>query len=154
MPCTKKLDKILFYSVSKECFADYVDVDTVVMSMLFDRNLKVPDAESAVQIPNRAKTKSHNPFDASKAKMKDRAESPDRPAPQQCWDPVLPVESRIVDGSALSLVRQQVPARLSPTPPHPPFSLHRWLQPQLSASAQTIAPIYRFRRHLLSRNSI
>ena len=112
----KKLDKILFYSVSKECFADYVDVDTVVMSMLFDRNLKSPDAESAVQIPNRAKTKSHNPFDASKAKMKDRAESPDRPAPQQCWDPVLPVESRIVDGSALSLVRQQVPARLSPHP--------------------------------------
>jgi hypothetical protein len=54
----KKLDKILFYSVSKECFADYVDVDTVVMSMLFDRNLKSPDAESAVQIPNRAKTKS------------------------------------------------------------------------------------------------
>ena len=52
----KKLDKNLFYSVSKECFADYVDVDTVVMSMLFDRNLKVPDAESAVQIPNRAKT--------------------------------------------------------------------------------------------------
>ncbi len=57
------------------------------MSMLFDRNLKVPDAESAVQIPNRAKTKSQTQVDAAKAKMKDRAESPDRPAPKQCWDP-------------------------------------------------------------------
>ena len=50
LPCTKRLDKILFYSNSKGCFSDYVDVDTVVMSILFDRTLKVPDVESAVQI--------------------------------------------------------------------------------------------------------
>ncbi len=99
MPCSKKLNKILFYSTSKECFSDYVDVDTVVMSMLFDRRLKVQDAKSAVQIPNRAKTKALNPFEASKEMMMAREKSPDRSAMRQCWDPVLPVESRVVEGS-------------------------------------------------------
>jgi hypothetical protein len=79
------------------------------MSMLFDRNLTVPDAESAVQIPNRVKPKSQTPFDVAAKMKKDRAPTPDRPMPaKQSWDPVLPVESRIVDGSALSRVRQQV----------------------------------------------
>ena len=114
MPGTRKLDEILFYSTSKECFADYVDVDTVVMSMVFDWNLNVPDAESAVQIPNRAKAKSHTPFDAAKARMKDRDPSPAPPVRKQQWDPVLPVQSEIVDGSALSIVRQQV----KPSFPH------------------------------------
>ena len=118
MPGTRKLDKILFYSTSKECFADYVDVDTA-MSMVFDRNLNVPDAESAVQIPNRAKAKSHTPFDAAKARMKDRDPSPAPPVRKQQWGPVLPVQSEIVDGSALSIVRQQVKPSFPQLPPTP-----------------------------------
>ena len=134
MPGTRKLDEILFYSTSKECSADYVDVDVVVMSMVFDRNLNVPDAESAVQIPNRAKAKSHTPFDAAKARMKDRDPSPAPPVRKQQWGPVLPVQSEIVDGSALSIVRQQVKPSFPQLPPTP----HRGgFGPKISASAQT-----------------
>ena len=144
MPGTRKLDKILFYSTSKECFADYVDVDTVVMSMVFDRNLNVPDAESAVQIPNRAKAKSHTPFDAAKARMKDRDPSPAPPVRKQQWDPVLPVQSEIVDGSALSIVRQQVKPsfpQLHPTPHRGGFGPKFRLRPKPAHTFHDLAAI-------------
>ncbi len=40
MPFKKKLDQIVLYSTSTECFSDYVDADTVAMSMLFNKNVE------------------------------------------------------------------------------------------------------------------
>ena len=108
MPCTKKLANILFYSTSK-CFSEYVDTDTVIMSTLLNRNLKVSVEESAVQISNRTKPKPLTPFTAAKAKANGREAAPERPPLSQLWDPVPQVfESPVTDGSALSRARQQV----------------------------------------------
>jgi hypothetical protein len=57
------------------CFSAYVDADTVIMSMIFNTALTVPDVESAVQIKNRVKAKVQNPYKAGALKAKIRKEA-------------------------------------------------------------------------------
>ncbi len=58
------------------------------MSMLFNRNLRVPAEESAVQIANRTRIKPLNPFTAAEAKAKGRKDVPVPVSRPQLWDSV------------------------------------------------------------------
>ena len=46
MPLGAKHGQLLFKSTTRASFSSFVDVDSVVISMLFDSKLTVPDAQS------------------------------------------------------------------------------------------------------------
>ena len=50
MPLPVKHGELLFKSTTRECFSSFVSVESVVMSMVFNRDLTVPDTLSAVQL--------------------------------------------------------------------------------------------------------
>jgi hypothetical protein len=110
-PLPVKCGDLLFLSTTPECYRSYVSIETVVLSMLFNKDLKVPDSKSATQIKNREKAKAANPFTlrAIVAKEKKAAEKI-----EPRWAPVIetvPV-SVVVDELQKPVdVRRLVPSR-------------------------------------------
>jgi hypothetical protein len=80
--------EITFLSTSRQCFTSLVCPETVVLSMLFDKTLTVPDIASAVQLKERARPKVPNPFNAlalrkqsNEKKVVDKAQQLSTPPP-------------------------------------------------------------------------
>ena len=95
-PLPVKCGDLLFLSTTPECYRSYVSVETVVLSMLFNKDLKVPDSRSATQLKNREKAKAANPFTlrATIAKEKKAAEKV-----EQRWAPVIETFSQVDQAS-------------------------------------------------------
>ena len=62
IPLPVKCGELLFKSTTSECFKSFVSADTVVMSMLFNKELKVPDNLSERQLKQRSRSTAANPF--------------------------------------------------------------------------------------------
>ena len=119
MPCPTKVGELLFYSTSQMCFSAYVDVDTVIMSMIFNTALTVPDGESAVQIKNRVKAKVQNPYNAGALKAKIRKEARETAKTEAMWEAQPQVfESIVGEGSAVASITARVPPKVAPMDPH------------------------------------
>ena len=117
MPCATKVGELLVYSTSQMCFSAYVDADTVIMSMIFNTALTVPDVESAVQIKNRVKAKVQNPFNAGALKAKIHKEARETAKTEAMWEAQPQVfESIVGEGSVVASIT--VPPKVAPMDPH------------------------------------
>ena len=95
-PCSVKMRDLTFLSTSeaRESFTSLVCPETVVLSMLFDKNLTVPDNASAVQLEERARPKVSNPVNALSLRKKSK-EKKIVDKPQQLWAPRMQLGRRI-----------------------------------------------------------
>ena len=73
MPLGAKHGQLLFKSTTRASFSSFVDVDSVVISMLFDSKLTVPDALSARQLKQRKRAIASNPFTTAEQRKKVKA---------------------------------------------------------------------------------
>ena len=73
MPLGAKHGQLLFKSTTRASFSSFVDVDSVVISMLFDSKLTVPDALSARQLKQRKRAIASNPFTTAEQRKKAKA---------------------------------------------------------------------------------
>ena len=92
--CSVRMRDITFLSTSRQCFISLVCPETVVLSMLFDKNLTVPDIASAVQLENRARPKVANPFNALSLRKQSK-EKKVVEKPQQLWEPQMQVGKKV-----------------------------------------------------------
>ena len=86
-------------------------VETVVFSMLFNSDLKVPSTKRGIQVKEKEKKKVVTPWSAAEAaKKKDKSKAPDHPIPPvPVWAPAIPTaKSLSVDHLQLVRVRFQV----------------------------------------------
>ena len=86
---------LTFLSTSCECFKNLVCPETVIVSMLYDKELRVPDKASAVQIEKRVNAPVANPFNAAAIRAKVGKEKSKAPPPKQFWHPQIQVGKRI-----------------------------------------------------------
>jgi len=97
-PLPVKCGDLLFLSTTPECYRSYVSVETVVLSMLFNKDLKVPDSKSKTQLKNREKAKAANPF-TLKAIVAKEKKAAEKIEPR--WAPVIETFSQ-VDSASLA----------------------------------------------------
>ena len=83
-----------FLSTSRQCFTSLVCPETVVLSMLFDKTLTVPDIASAGQLEERPRPKVPNPYNAL-ALHKQSKENKVVNKPQQLWEPQMQVGKKV-----------------------------------------------------------
>ncbi len=100
-----------FLSTSRQCFTSLVCPETVVLSMLFDKTLTVPDIASAVQLEERPRPKVPNPYNAlalRKQSKKKNLEVVDKP--QQLWEPQMQVGKKVasIPVSLVCLTRKKL----------------------------------------------
>ena len=88
------MGQLTFLSTSQECFKNLVCPETVVLSMLYDKKLSVPDKASAVQLEKRIRSKAPNPFNAKKLRETAKHHAKVEP-PEQIWEPQIQVGKRI-----------------------------------------------------------
>ena len=100
---------------------------SVIMSMIFNTALTVPDVESAVQIKNRVKAKVQNPFNAGALKVKKRKEARETAKTEAMWEAQPQVfESIVGEGSAVASITPRVPPKVAAMHRH--LVYHRLLQ--------------------------
>jgi hypothetical protein len=124
---------LTFLSTSRERFYSIVCPESVVLSMLFDKNLTVPDSASAVQLEERARATVPNPFNT----MSLRAKSKDKKNPDgknSCGSPRCKLESEFHPFRYLSsmlrclkspddlALQDAAPEEEPPPPPPPPLT--------------------------------
>ena len=88
------MGQLTFLSTSEECFKNLVCAETVVLSMLYDKDLSVPDKASAVQLEKQIRLKAPNPFNAKQLREAAKKRAKEEP-PEQIWEPQLQVGTRI-----------------------------------------------------------
>ena len=90
------MGELTFLSISRECFKSLICPETVVLSMMYDKNLIIPDNASAVQLEqSRSEGQSYGsePIQcgsSSKAKEKKHVEKT-----EQIWAPHIQVGKRV-----------------------------------------------------------
>ena len=96
-PCTVRMRQLTFLSTSRQCFTSLVSPETVVVSMLFDKHLKVPDIASAVQIEERPRPKVPNPYNtlALRKQAKEKKEKKAVDKIEQLWEPQMQVGKKV-----------------------------------------------------------
>ena len=92
MPLPIKCGELLFKSTTADCFKSFVSADTVVVSMIFNPELKVPDNLSDRQLKERSRSKSANPFTV-KAKIARDKKATEKTEPR--WAPVIETFDKI-----------------------------------------------------------
>ena len=92
MPLPIKCGELLFNSTTSDCFKSYVSANTVVLSMIFNPQLKVPDNLSDRQLKERSRSKSANPFTV-KAKIARDKKATEKTEPK--WAPVIETFDKI-----------------------------------------------------------
>ena len=118
MPLMPKCSQLLFRSTTRECFSAFVSAETIVMSMLFDRDLQVPDASSSIQLQNLFRSKSANPFTKSDQRAK-QTKALEKLEPS--WAPEIPVFSSVRETSAAGRAMKKPAVPLLDASP-PPLS--------------------------------
>ncbi len=121
MPLGAKHGQLLFKITTRESFSSFVDVDSVVISMLFDSKLTVPDALSARQLKQRKRAVAANPFTTAEQRKKARAIGTKE---VQVWEPIEVSTKAPGAGSAASMCTASGRKLAAPaTPPIRPMSL-------------------------------
>ena len=88
------MGQLTFLSTAQECFKNLVCPSTVIVSMLYDKDLVVPDKASAVQLEKRVKAEVPNPFNMKKLREAAKEQAKVEP-PAQIWNPQIQVGKRI-----------------------------------------------------------
>ena len=123
--------QLLFRSTTHESFSDFVSVETVVISMLFDANLSVPAKFNPTQLPQRVRVKSTTPFSTS---VNAKARSLQKPEAQ--WSPDIPEFSSFSESSAAAIGCKKPGAKKARSPPMSPVPLDKSPDP-LSSILET-----------------
>ena len=118
MPNDPRCGQLLFRSTTRESFSDFVSVETVVMSMLFDADLSVPAKFNPVQLPQRVRAKSTTPFSTSV-----NAKSKSLQKQDALWSPDIPEFSSISESSAAAIGCKKPGAKKTASPPTSPVPL-------------------------------
>mmetsp|Transcript_33861 Transcript_33861/g.71035 ORF Transcript_33861/g.71035 Transcript_33861/m.71035 type:complete len:102 (-) Transcript_33861:292-597(-) len=71
-PCQVKLGDLTFKSTSRECLKSLLFPETIVLSILYNKELTVPDAASSVQLEQKVNAKVVNPFNAVALRVKEK----------------------------------------------------------------------------------
>jgi hypothetical protein len=89
------MKQLTFLSTSRQCFTSLVCLETVVLSMLFDKNVTVQDIASAVQLEERPRPKVSNPYNtlALRKQAKEKKVVVDKP--EQVWEPHVQVGKKV-----------------------------------------------------------
>ena len=118
MPNDPRCGQLLFRSTTCESFSDFVSVETVVMSMLFDADLSVPAKFNPTQLPQRVRVTSATPFSTSvNAKPRSLQKQEAR------WSPDIPEFSSFSETSAAAIVCKKPGAKKARSPPTSPVGL-------------------------------
>ena len=104
MPLGVRHGQLLFKSTTRESFSSFVDVDSVVISMLFDPSLTVPQSLSAKQLKQRERAAVANPFTAADLRTKAKSKAGKE---LQHWLPIRNDIQAVIEDSAASLASQQ-----------------------------------------------
>jgi hypothetical protein len=88
------MKQLTFLSTSRQCFTSLVCPETVVLSMLFDKNLTVPDIASAVQLEERTRPKVANPYNTLALRKQAKEKKVDK-KPEQVWEPHVQVGRKV-----------------------------------------------------------
>jgi hypothetical protein len=110
MPLAVKLGQSLFFSTNRDSFTDYMCIESLACSLLWDPTLQVPDTESIIQLKERERAKLANPFNATKLKF-EKAPEKRKVKSSAVWDPSYEACGDIVEGSAASMAAKPLPKR-------------------------------------------
>ena len=113
MPLAVKLGQSLFFSTNRDSFTDYMCIESLACSLLWDPTLQVPDTESIIQLKERERAKLANPFNATKLKLEklEKAAEHRKGKSSAVWDPSYEACGDIVEGSAASMAAKPLPKR-------------------------------------------
>jgi hypothetical protein len=109
MPLPAKCGEVLFRCTCRDCFTDFVCVESLSCSMLFDSQLKVPEKHSAIHLKDCEKAKLDNLFNAGK--LKELEKKKEKKKNELVWAPSFEDCEGIEEGSAASMVKPTATAR-------------------------------------------
>ena len=107
MPLPSKVGEMVFLDTCVDAYQKYTCVEVIVLSMIYNPNLCVPDTERAKQLKGRKVDKPANPFNTKRVKELKAAQAEEEALAAPNWKPELCVFESARAGSAVALAMQR-----------------------------------------------
>jgi hypothetical protein len=106
-PLPSKVGEMVFLDTCVDAYQKYTCVEAIVLSMIYNPNLCVPDTERAKQLKGRKVDKPANPFNTKRVKELKAAQAEEEALAAPNWKPELCVFESARAGSAVALAMQR-----------------------------------------------
>jgi hypothetical protein len=106
-PLPSKVGEMVFLDTCVDAYQKYTCVEAIVLSMLYNPNLCVPDTDRAKQLKGRKVQKSANPFNTKRVKELQAAQAAEEAQAAPNWKPEVCVFESARAGSAVALAMQR-----------------------------------------------
>jgi hypothetical protein len=142
-PLSMKSGDQVFLCTCCDAYQNYCCVESTALSLLYNRELEVPDIARLQQIKEREKALLANPFTTKRIKDKKKMEDKAKEKAAPKWKPHMPVYVSCAPGSAVDMATQrgkltsrtaesapaQDPKPVQPTPVDPKTVHHKTVDP-------------------------
>ena len=106
-PLAIKSGEQVFLCTCCDAYQKYCCVESTALSLLYNRELEVPDIERLKQIKDREKALLANPFNTKSIKEKKRQQDKAQEKAAPKWNPHMPVFASCAPGSAADMANQR-----------------------------------------------
>ena len=143
VPLATKVGEMEFLCVCADAYQCYACVDALVLTMLFNPNLNVPDNLREKQLKDREKVKLANPFTTKR--MKEKKTKEQQAAEAASWKPKICSMTAPQAGSAVAMALAKAGAKRAAAAPVPAADaeevLQRPVDPRRLAGKRPVFPV-------------
>jgi hypothetical protein len=156
VPLATKVGEMEFLCVCADAYQCYACVDALVLTMLFNPNLNVPDNLREKQLKDREKVKLANPFTTKR--MKEKKTKEQQAAEAASWKPKICSMTAPQAGSAVAMALARAGAKRAAAAPLPAADVEEVLQrpvdPRRLAGKRPSIPVKKHNPRPVSRPSV